>query len=301
MTHPDRTPLAPREVLRVMDAAQVIRERQAALDEHEAFDREATIRDIQLMYEELGDLVDGRTIEKALDEYLSQRYAFEPASAGLRHRLALMYIARGWITKRVLLPAAAAVILVWGGFEFVESRVQRMQEAEAARLVTLETDVDRLHSAVLAAAVEDLARERADDLQRVAESQIVAGDADGLADTRRRYENLRTLVSAEYRIVVTGGVWRYSTEIRDTRNNYLVVQALDSDGQPVRVPVRNEEDGSTRTVLEWGERVPREVYDRVAADKQDNGIIDDEEFGFKPRGFITADRRYPDVGQITEW
>ncbi len=301
MPHHSQRSLAPREMLRVMDAARVIHERKAALDEREAFDREATIREIQLMYEELGDLVDARTIEKALDAHLSRRYAFEPAPPGLRRRLALLYIARGWIAKRVLLPAAAAVVVVWGGVEFVEARGQRMQEAAQVRLATLEADVGRLHGAVLAAAVEDLARERAEDLSRVARSQIAAGDDRGLADTRRRYEELRTILTAEYRIVVTGGVWRYSTQIRNTRNNYLVVQALDSDGRPVEVPVRSEEDGSTRTVAEWGERVPREVYDRVAADKQDNGIIDDEAFGFKPRGYVTAERRHADIGQITEW
>lgn len=112
MTQPGRTPLAPREMLRVMDAAQVIHERQAVLEEHEAFNREATIREIQLMYEELGDLVGTRTIERALDQYLSQRYAFTPARPGLRRNLALLYIRRGWIAKRVLVPTAAVAALV---------------------------------------------------------------------------------------------------------------------------------------------------------------------------------------------
>lgn len=44
MTHTDRRPLAPRGVLGVMDAAQVVHERQDALEEHEAIDLEAMIR-----------------------------------------------------------------------------------------------------------------------------------------------------------------------------------------------------------------------------------------------------------------
>ncbi len=297
-TQPDKTPLAPHEVLRVMDAAQIIHERQAALKEHEAFDRDATIRDIQLMYEELGDLVDADTIEKALDEYLSQRYAFTPAPRGLRRNLALLYIKRGWVATRVILPAAAAATIVWGGFAYVEGVNQRMQELEAAALVTLEADVERLHEALLASAAEDLVRERAAALDLQAESQLAAQDADALERTAERFQNLHDLVAGEYRIEITGGTWRTRDNIR---NNYLVVRALDADGRAVTVPIRNEETGATRRVSEWGERVPREVYDRVAADRQDNGIIDDEEFGFKRRGFITAERRYPDVGQITEW
>lgn len=111
MNKPGR-PLAPEEVLRVMDAAQVIHERQAALREHEELDRDATIRDIQIMYEELGDLVDAEVIEKALDEYLAQRYAFSPSPSGLGKRLALLYIRRGWVAKRVLLPAAGIAAVV---------------------------------------------------------------------------------------------------------------------------------------------------------------------------------------------
>ena len=298
---PDRTPLAPHEMLRVMDAAQVIHERRAALDEHEGFDREATIREIQVMYEELGDLVDAETIEKALDEYLSQRYAFTPAPRGLRRTLALLYIKRGWVATRVVLPAAAVATLVWGGVALVEEQVQRMQEREAAALVTLETDIDRLHDAVLALAAEDLVRERASGLAQQAQAQITARDADALRRTERGFRELHDLVAADFRIEVTGGIWRQHDSNRNVRNHYLLVRALDADGREVAVPVRNEENGATRRVREWGERVPQEVYDRVAADKQDNGIIDDEEFGFKPRGFITAERRHPDVGQITEW
>ena len=46
VTHTDRRPLAPREreVLGMMDAAQVVHERQDALEEHEDIDREAMIR-----------------------------------------------------------------------------------------------------------------------------------------------------------------------------------------------------------------------------------------------------------------
>lgn len=298
---PDRTPLAPHEMLRVMDAAQVIHERRAALEEHEAFDREATIREIQVMYEELGDLVDAETIEKALDEYLTQRYAFTPAPGGPRRNLALLYIRRGWVASRVILPTAAAATLVWGGFAYVEGRAQRIQERDAAALVTLETDIDRLRDAVLALAAEDLVRERAEALDQEAAAQMAAGSTDALRGTAQRLQNLHDLVAAEYRIEVTGGTWRYPNDNRNIRNHYLLVRALDVDGNAVTVPIRSEEYGDTRRVSEWGERVPQDVYDRVAADKQDNGIIDDEEFGFKPRGFITAERRHPDVGQITEW
>ena len=303
-----RRPLAPDEVLRVMDAAQVIHERQAALREHEELDREATIRDIQIMYEELGDLVDAEVIEKALDEYLAQRYAFTPAPAGVGKRLALLYIRRGWVTKRVLLPAAGVVALVWVGFAGVGLMEQRALERDAerlrvevARLGTLESEIADLHAAVLAEAVEELGRERAAGLRRSADAQLAVRDVDGLEETSRSYRQLHRLVASEYEIVIVAGVWRRHDELPGVRNHYLRVQAIAADGSRVPVVIRNEEYGTTAEVTEWAERVPQEVYDRVGADKQDNGIIDDDDFGFKRRGFVTAERNYEDLGQITEW
>lgn len=400
MKRPERL-LNPREVLRVMDAAQVIHERQEALEEHEALDREATIREIRSMYEELGDLVDAGVIGKALDEYLGQRYAFVPARPGLRKQLALLYIRRGWVAKRVLAPAALVVAFVWGGFALtgmmrqgaLERDVERltseaaglMNEVQAlnasgvpaglpaadaetfenhlgraevqlagigaalesitegaavepltraritglrervdlvardlrftgsdvivagdvverhVRLVTLEAEVGRLHAAVLAEAVEELAVERAAELRRSADAQIAARDADGLEESAESYRQLVGRLAAEYRMVILGGVWRYHTELDGVRNYYLRVQTVGADGRQVPVTIREEEQGRTERVTEWGERVPKEVYDRVAADRQDNGIIDDDDFGFKRRGFLTAERNYENLGQITRW
>ena len=291
-----------------MDAARVIHERQAALREHESFDRDAAIRDIQVMYEELGDLVERDVIEKALDEYLSQRYAFRSPARGPQRTLALLYVRRGRIARRVLLPAAGVAALVWVGFAGVEmaerraeARAAAAQIERAARLGDLQADVERLHGAVLSAASEDLALERAAELGRIAEAQVAARDVDGLGETVGLYDDLYRAVTSEYRLVITGGVWRQDNRDPRIRNNYLVVEARDPEGRTLTLPIRNEETGATERVAMWGERVPREVYDRVASDRQDNGIIDDADFGFKRRGFITAERGYPDVGQITRW
>ena len=75
--------------------------------------------------------------------------------------------------------------------------------------------------------------------------------------------------------MVTGGVWRRLDSDPDVRNDYLVVEARTADGLRVPVTISSEEYGTTDQVFEWGERVPRDVYDGVGADKQDNGIIDD--------------------------
>jgi len=68
------------------------------------------------------------------------------------------------------------------------------------------------------------------------------------------------------------------------------------------VPVINEETGQTERVSKWGLRVDEDVFRRIAADKQDDGIIQQREFGVKRSGQIQPDYRIPTTGAaITRW
>jgi hypothetical protein len=68
------------------------------------------------------------------------------------------------------------------------------------------------------------------------------------------------------------------------------------------VPVINEETGQTERVSKWGLRVDEDVFRRIAADKQDDGIIQQREFGVKRSGQLQPDYRMPTTGAaITQW
>jgi hypothetical protein len=131
--------------------------------------------------------------------------------------------------------------------------------------------------------------------------QAETGDLAGLEASVGRLRGTLDRLEREYRVEIVGGVWRYKVDDPNARNYYLRVQAVDPTGAIVPVEVRDEESGLTSIVREWAERVPQEVYDRVGEDKQDNGIVDENDFATKRRGWLTLDRRHPDVGQITRW
>jgi len=121
-------------------------------------------------------------------------------------------------------------------------------------------------------------------------------------------ESMVRMLGADYtyRIVnragERSGVWRYSNDNPSGRNHYLVVEALDASGKPVTLPVRNEEDGKTYDVAVFAVRVPEAEYERVGADKQDNGIIEADLIGKKKRGRISPDFDIPTAGGfITAW
>lgn len=98
------------------------------------------------------------------------------------------------------------------------------------------------------------------------------------------------------------GVWREPDINRSARNYYIIVEAINKNSQTISVPVVNEETGNVSRVKKWGLRVNKSIYDQVARDKQDDGIVQNNIFGNKEFGKIDVDYRIPTTGKaITRW
>lgn len=112
--------------------------------------------------------------------------------------------------------------------------------------------------------------------------------------------------SYSYRIVnrsgTRSGVWRQHDKSPGVKNFYLVVEALDQDGRAKPLPILNEETGKTEVVTIFGVRVPEDAFHAVAADKKDNGLIENDLLATKPRGTLTPEFAMPvQGGYITHW
>ena len=83
-------------------------------------------------------------------------------------------------------------------------------------------------------------------------------------------------------------MWRVPALNPAARNFYLIVEAVDAEGRPVTVPITSEEDGETRRVSRWGQRVPEAEFERVRRDKLADGILDQPVIGRKPAGTLTT-------------
>ena len=179
---------------------------------------------------------------------------------------------------------------------------------DVAKLATVKARLEALRRDALGTGVAgsdlatfDAAYNRAESLARV---ETVGEVTQAVADV----EDMVDLLSADYayRIVnrsgVRSGVWRYSNDSPDQRNHYLVVEALDSKGEAITLPIRSEETGKTERVDIFAVRVPEAEYNRVGEDKKDNGIIEKDVIGNKPRGALTPKFDIPVAGGfITEW
>ncbi len=119
-----------------------------------------------------------------------------------------------------------------------------------------------------------------------------------LRDQLRQEYTLRVVNRSD----VKSGFWTIPEVNTDATNYYIVVEALDADGNVLSLPILNEENGETETVNIWGVRVPEAVYDRVAADKRDDGIIQANEVGRKSDGFLEVEYNMPVLGgAVTRW
>jgi hypothetical protein len=86
------------------------------------------------------------------------------------------------------------------------------------------------------------------------------------------------------------------------RNYYLIVEAIAPDGKVLTRPILNEETGITTTVDKWGIRVGSDLFEKVAEDKRENGLIEHNIVGQKKRGFLDVDYAVSILGgTITKW
>ena len=206
----------------------------------------------------------------------------------------------------------------------MEKRLQQRQDIigkAEAELNQAETIIDNLATlanlpAELAAerdAVKQIARvkeagDAADRHYQIAMSALRTGDIETAAGSYATLKNLRRTLASSFTLRVVSrpgeksGVWRYPEDNASVKNYYLIVEAVDSAGKAMTLPVMNEEDGKTYNVSKWGLRVPQSVYQRVAADKQDDGIIQAREVGAKKIGRLEPDYSISTTGaMITSW
>ena len=165
------------------------------------------------------------------------------------------------------------------------------------------------YQSVVAAAEEgDEGARQAEQLYRSASTALNNGNERAAQTALQSLRDLRSTLEQAYTLQIVSrpgeksGVWRVPEANPDARNYYIIVEALAADGRTLQVPVVNEENGRTERVSKWGLRVEKVVFERISADKQDDGIIQQTQFGTKQSGRLKPDYRIPTSGAaITQW
>jgi hypothetical protein len=186
-------------------------------------------------------------------------------------------------------------------------------KAEAAvtdlsALTSLREKLAGQRQSLLTESREDAARRQAEKLYTDALAELNSGDVQGARKGSAALQELYGRVVQEYYLRIASrpgapsGVWRNPPNKPGTRNYYLIVEAVTPQGERLTVPITSEEDGSTHSVSQWGLRVDDDVFERIRRDKADDGIIQNNRFGVKERGYLTPHYLMPTTGgAITQW
>ena len=287
------------EVMLAMDVVDTLRHRQAMVaQELEGPARdEALLARLRQIYAAQGIEVPDRILHEGVAALRDDRFAYRPPPDSWPVRLARVYVQRGTWARRAVAVAVVALV-AWAAYQF----------AVVAPREALLADLERHHGAIVAVASDEGARQQADLLVARGRSAVAAGNAGGARATLVELEDLRTRLERSYSLLIaTGrdavsGVWRVPDVNVAARNYYLIVEAVDDRGRSVTLPVRSEETGEVERVSTFGVRVDEATWDRVAADLDDDGIIQDRLVAVKRPGELEPEYLVETTGgAITRW
>jgi hypothetical protein len=294
------------EVMMAMDVVDTLRHQQSVLErELQSEDREAElVAKLRRIYADQGLEVTDEIISQGVRALREDRFAYQPTPKGLQRRLANLYINRGKWAKRIAV-VLLAWIAIWAGYRFF---VVMPEERRGKQLTQLTQTIETLRSDVLQAAVE---AEAVKQINAIADDGLTAvrgGDLEAAEVAHNALQGAHAAINQTYTIQIVSrpgmpsGVWRYPEANRNARNYYLIVEALSSGGQRLKLPITSEEDGSVKKVSEWGLRVDEQVFEQVKRDKAADGIVDKKIVGKKQRGHLTPTYAIDTTGAaITQW
>ena len=282
-----------------MDIVDTIRRRERMVQrELDAEGREIDLKErLRKIYAAQGIDIPDHVLEQGVAAIKEDRFVYTPAAPGFPRTLATLYVTRNaW--GKWLLGAIAAVMIAAAGY----------YAAVVAPAARLPGRIEALHAQIAGITEDAEARTQAGQIRDAGLAAVQRGDAGKARAAVASLEELLGLLEQDYTLRVVNrpgeysGVYRIPDLNEQARNYYVIVEAIDSRGNVLTVPILSEETGATERVKAWGLRVDEDVFNAVANDMKDDGIIQNNRFGEKKRGRLTADYTMPTTGAaITAW
>ena len=287
------------EVMLAMDVVDTLRYQEKIVRRELNSDTrdEELKKKLRKIYHTQGIEVPDHVLEESVQALREDRFSYKAPKKGLVTSLARIYASRGrwgkWFTGIIvasLLALVAYQFLVAGPQSAMPDKVR--SSYQAAR-----------HSAK-----SDKARNIAERINAQAQSAVKNGDQEGMKKALVSFEKLKQLLDQEYTLRVVAepgersGVWRIPDVNSSARNYYIIVKPIAADGQVLQVPITSEETGKQTMVSRWGVRVEEKFFQKIATDKKDDGIIQNNILGEKKKGSLEP--RYVMAttgGTITSW
>lgn len=293
----DKAPLD--DLMLAMDVVDTLRRRERLVKrELDAAGREQDLKErLRKIYAAQGIEVSDSILAEGVAALAEDRFVYRPPPDGLAVRLARLYVGRGrW--GKWLIGGMAAVLAAWA----IQYAVFVAPDKALPERLT------QVYQQTVELARSDEARTHADRLIETGRAAVQAGDTTAARQALASLEAMRGTLGQEYSVRILNrpgersGVWRVPDINTRARNYYIIVEAVDPSGRVLELPITSEETGKTERVSAWGLRVDKQTFDQVARDKRDDGIIERDRFGYKPRGALEPSYEMRTTGgAITHW
>jgi len=298
------------DLMLAMDVVDTLRHRERLVEReiNEEVREEQLIDRLRTLYKSQGIDVPDSIIAEGVKALKEDRFVYTPPKPSLRRSLATLWVKRATYGK--WLAGGLAGLLLISGFYYFGVVRPREQAREAARIEIAETlprALTAAHQAVTAETQVASVRQRADAMLAEGRTALDRGNAKAARAAVAGLDRLAMQLRQEYVLRIAGrpqdqtGFFREHPKYKG-RAYFVVVDAVDRSGNPVELPIRNDETNETETVSRFAVRVPAQTFEAVRKDKATNGIVQNARLAEKRRGALEPEFRMPVLeGRITRW
>lgn len=299
------------DVMLAMDVVDTLRHRDDLVVRELAEDqREAQlIERLRDIYREQGIAVPDHILRQGVDALKESRFSYASPKRSMSTRLARLYVSRGkWGRPTIWLVVIAALGL--GSNQLLYNPYQQRQVENAALELSqaVPAQMDALYQTISSETKIQSAAITAAEFVVQGKTAAAEGDRPRAMRILSDLTYLRDTIRQEYALQIvnrTGvdtGVWTSPKGFNEATGHYIVVEAISRDGNKLTLPIRNEESQSVENVDIWAVRVTEQIYERVRADKVDDGIIQADIVALKEFGYLEPQEILPTLGgTITQW
>ena len=291
------------EVMVAMDVVDTLRhQKDIALRE---LDREGRrqrlLEKLRDIYKNQGIEVSDAVLQQGIQALEQERFQYKAPESSWRLRLAGIWVSR----KRWKKPVGFLTVLggLFGGV-YVATDVLPERAMKAA----LPVEIGQSINSVIPITRNPELLKSMQSQSELIDQALAEEDFDEVERLKTNLEREIETIKGEYTIRVVArpgensGLWRIPDANENARNYYIVVEAIDQNGKVGKMRILNEETNKIDWVDKWGIRVDERIFNRIAADKSDDGIIQANRVGEKQRGFVRPKYSIETSGAaITKW
>ena len=290
------------DVMAAMDVVDMLRHDQSIAQRELDGEgrRERLLERLRNMYAAQGIEVPDHVLVEGIDALEQERFQYTPVKPSWKTKLARLWVSRSSWGKPVMLTMLVTLLAVSIYFFFYVMPERSMR-------ANLPVDLSRSVAQISSTAKNPQLVVQAKALALNAQQAMSNNNYSKAQSILQKMQLLQQQISQEYAIRVisrsneNSGVFR-NPPGQTTRNYYLIVEAVNADNEPVELTIINQENNKAVRKKTWGLRVNEATFYKIASDKSDDGIIQNNMVGRKLAGYVAHEYSIPTTGAtITEW